>query len=118
MVALTKQKFLPLVIKAIAPLRPTNKQLYVIAEIKKILHEKQFFPSYNMEIKGKLEDVIDDLREELWWSSVKSGNSRYIRLESISSSYSYMYGISTHLCDELFDILLNLFSLACFKCKQ
>ena len=59
MVALTKQKFLPLVIKAIAPLRPTNKQLYVIAEIEKILPEKQLFPSYNMEIKGKLEDVIE-----------------------------------------------------------
>ena len=118
MVALTKQKFLPLLIKAISPLRLTSKQLYVIAEIKKILPEKQLFPSYNMEIKGKLEDVIDDLREKLWWSSVKSGNSKHIRLESISSSYSYMYSISTHSCDELFDILLNLFSLACFKCKQ
>ena len=32
-----------------------------------------------MEIKGRLEDVIDDLREELWWSSVKSGNSRHIQ---------------------------------------
>ena len=79
MVALTKQKFLPLLIKAITPLRPTSKRLYVIAEIKKILPEKQLFPSYNMEIKGKLEDVIDDLREELWWSSVKSGNSRHIQ---------------------------------------
>ena len=117
MVALTKQKFLPLLIKAITPLRLTSKQLYVIAEIKKILHEKQFFPSYNMEIKGKLEDVIDDLREELWWSSVKSGNSRHI-IYTISSSYSYMYSISPHSCDELFDILLNLFWLACFKCKQ
>ena len=72
-----------------------------------------------MKIKRILEDIIDDLREELWWSSVKSGNSRHIRLESISSSYSYMYSISTHSCDELFDsILLNVFSLACFKCKQ
>ena len=79
MVALTKQKFLPLLIKAISPLRLTSKQLYVIAEIKNILHEKQFFPSYNMEIKGKLEDVINDLREKLWWSSVKSGNSRHIQ---------------------------------------
>ena len=109
MVALTKQKFLPLLIKAITPLRPTSKRLYIIAKIKKILPEKQLFPSYNVEIQGKLEDVIDDLREKLWWSSVKSGNSRHIRLESISSSYSYMYSISTHLCDELFDILLNLF---------
>ena len=110
MVALTKQKFLPLVIKAITPLRPTSKQLYIIVEIKNILPEKQLFPSYNMEIKGKLEDVIDDLREKLWWSSVKSWNSRHIRLESISSTYSYMYSISTHSCDELFDsILLNVF---------
>ena len=109
MVALTKQKFLPLPIKAITPLRPTSKRLYVIAEIKNILPEKQLFQSYNMEIKGRLEYVIDNLREELWWSSVKSGNSRLIRPESISSSYSYMYSISTHLCDELFDILLNLF---------
>ena len=49
-----------------------------------------------MKIKRKLEDIIDDLRKELWWSSVKSGNSRHIRLESISNSYSYMYSISTH----------------------
>ena len=26
-----------------------------------------------MKIKRKLEDIIDDLRKELWWSSVKSG---------------------------------------------
>ena len=71
-----------------------------------------------MKIKRKLENLIDDLREELWWSSVKSGNSRHIRLESISSSNSYMYSISTHPCVELFDMLLNVFWPACYKCKQ
>ena len=71
-----------------------------------------------MEIKGILEDVIDDLREELWRSSVKSVNSRHIILELISSCYSYMYSISIHPCDELFDILLNVFWPACYKCTQ
>ena len=71
-----------------------------------------------MEIKGILEDVIDDLREELWRSSVKSVNSRHIILESISSSYYYMYSISIHPCDELFDILLNVLWPACYKCTQ
>ena len=44
MVALTKQKFLPLLIKAISPLRLTSKRLYVIAEIKNILPEKTVVP--------------------------------------------------------------------------
>ena len=44
MVALTKQKFLPLAIKAIAPLRPPSKQLYVIAEIEKNLARKTVVP--------------------------------------------------------------------------
>ena len=70
-----------------------------------------------MKIKRKLEDIIDDLRKELWWSSVKSGNSRHIRLESISNSYSYMYSISTHPYVELFDMLLNVFLPACYTCN-
>ena len=70
-----------------------------------------------MKIKRKLEDIIDDLREELWWSSVKSGNSRHIRLESISNSYSYMYSISTHPYVELSDMLLNVFLPACYTCN-
>ena len=44
MVALTKQKFLPVLIKAITPLRLTSKRLYVIAEIKNILPEKTVVP--------------------------------------------------------------------------
>ena len=116
MVVLTKPKFLSLVIKAITPLRPTSKQSYTLSrKLKKSYPKKQLFPSYKMEIKGILEDVIDDLREELWRSSVKSVNSRHIILESISSCYSYMYSISIHPCDELFDILLNVFWPACYK---
>ena len=110
MVALTKQKFLPLLIKAITPLRLTSKRLYVIAEIKNILPEKNSCPRVIIwKSKGDWKTLSMIYGRNYGGHPLRVGTPGIYRLESISSSYSYMYSISTHSCDELFDILLNLF---------
>ena len=77
-----RAKILTISYKAIIPKRLTSKQRYTSRwKFKKTFPKKQLFASYNTEIKRKLEGMIVDLRDKLWRSSVKSENSKRIRLE-------------------------------------
>ena len=77
-----RAKILTTSYKAIIPKRLTSKQRYTSRwKFKKTFPKKQLLASYNTEIKRKLEGMIVDLRDKLWRSSVKSENSKRIRLE-------------------------------------